>query len=80
MGVGFGTVTQQNVLAVLLRQMKGYVRDERETVVIHADEAGKWISLHQRACMGLIFGIKLRRQVHGKALVLSAESGDLIAV
>jgi hypothetical protein len=30
--------------------------------------------------MGLIFGIELRRQVHRKALVLSAESGDLIAV
>jgi hypothetical protein len=54
------------MLAILLRQMKGDVRDKWESIVVHTDEACKRMRSHQSERMGLIFGFELRGQVHAK--------------
>lgn len=66
MRVGFGAMTQQHVLTVVLRQMKRNVCDGWKPNVVHTDEAGKRMRPHKSERMDLIFGIELRWQVHAK--------------
>ena len=59
-------MAQQHMLAIWLRQMKRNVCDNWKPIVIHTDEASKWMCPHECERMGLIFGIELRGQVHAK--------------
>ena len=52
------------MLAIGLHQMKGDVCYGWKTIVIHTDEACKWIRPHESERMGLIFGFELQGQVH----------------
>jgi hypothetical protein len=66
LGIGFGTVAQQDMLAINFAQMKGDVCDGWKTIVIHTDEVCKRMRSHESERMSLIFGFELRGQVHAK--------------
>jgi hypothetical protein len=80
MRVGFGTVAEQDMLAIAVCQVKWQVGDKRETLVIHTGEACKWIRPHKSERMDFIFGIELRGQIHTPWLFLVTERCDFVAV
>ena len=64
-------------MTVLLRQMKGNVRDNWKPIVIRTDQACQRMRTHQSERMNLIFGIELCRQVHAKLPQIGSVKNDV---